>query len=260
MRLRIVTYNIHKCRGMDGRHSPSRIAEILRDVKADIIALQEVLSIEGVHRHRDQARYFAEELGLHLRVGANRRLQGGLYGNIVLSRLPLIGGANYDLSVEGREKRGCIRADVDVGNGRVLHLFNLHLGTALRERRRQGRTLIDARIIENPELLGPRVVLGDFNDWTQGLAAQFLAARLSSVDIRTHLNRSRTYPGLLPLIHLDHIYFDDVLDLERLILHRTRKTLMASDHLPLVADFRVLGPAVVVDPWKATSGPRLKGP
>jgi endonuclease/exonuclease/phosphatase family metal-dependent hydrolase len=228
---------------MDGRHSPSRIAEILRELQADVVALQEVLSIEGRHPHRDQARYFSEELGLHLKVGANRTMQGGLYGNVILSRLPLVGGANHDLSVEGREKRGCIRADVDLGNGRLLHLFNVHLGTSLRERRHQGRALIDPRVIENPDLTGPRVVLGDFNDWTQGLAAQFLAARLSSVDIRTHLNRSRTYPGLLPLIHLDHIYFDDTLELERLVLHRTRRTLMASDHLPLMADFRILGPA-----------------
>jgi endonuclease/exonuclease/phosphatase family metal-dependent hydrolase len=228
---------------MDGRYSPARIAEILREVEADVIALQEVLSIEGSLPHHDQARYFAEALGLHLKVGANRAMQGGLYGNVVLSRFPLVGGANYDLSVEGREKRGCIRADVDVGSGRILHVFNVHLGTSLRERRHQGRALIDARVLESRDLAGPRVVLGDFNDWTQGLAAQFLSARLSSVDIRTHLNRSRTYPGLLPLIHLDHIYFDDVLELERLVLHRTRKTLMASDHLPLVADFRIQDPA-----------------
>jgi endonuclease/exonuclease/phosphatase family metal-dependent hydrolase len=230
---------------MDGRYSPGRVVEILREVEADVIALQEVLSIEGTQRHRDQARYFAEELGLQLKVGANCTMQGGLYGNVVLSRLPLVGGANHDLSVEGREKRGCIRADVDLGKGRLLHLFNVHLGTSLRERRHQGRALIDPRVIESPDLTGPRVVLGDFNDWTQGLAAQFLAARLNSVDIRTHLNRSRTYPGLLPLIHLDHIYFDDTLELERMVLHRTRRTLMASDHLPLMADFRILDPAVV---------------
>jgi endonuclease/exonuclease/phosphatase family metal-dependent hydrolase len=254
-RLRVVTYNIHRCRGMDGRCSPGRILEVLREIDADLVALQEVLSLEGGPAEKDQARYLAAELGMNLRVGQSRSVPGGWYGNAVLSRLPLGAGRNYDLSVEGREKRGCIRADVELGAGRVLHLFNLHLGTALRERRRQGRLLIEAGILENRELLGPRVVVGDFNDWTAGLASKLLEVRLNSVDIRTHLSRSRTYPGLLPLVHLDHVYFCDRVELEKLILHRTRRTLMASDHLPLVADFRIpsseqaaLSPGIDLEP------------
>jgi endonuclease/exonuclease/phosphatase family metal-dependent hydrolase len=52
------------------------------------------------------------------------------------------------------------------------------------------------------------------------------------------LKRSRTYPGLLPLMHLDHIYFDETLELEHAKLHRSRASLLASDHLPIFADFR----------------------
>lgn len=66
-----------------------------------------------------------------------------------------------------------------------------------------------------------------------------LASHLTSADIRAHLQRSRTYPGALPFLHLDHIYFDDLLDLERIMLHKSRAALVASDHLPLVADFRI---------------------
>lgn len=236
-RLRIATYNVHKCRGLDRRVRPERIAEVLREVDADIIALQEVLSIEGATPEADQARFIAEELELNYCLGENRRLRGGAYGNLVLSRLPLRSTCNYDLTCHGFERRGCLRADVEIGKNRLLHVFNVHLGLAFFERRQQARKLIGSEILNNKELQDVRIILGDFNEWTRGLTSRLLAAQLQSVDIRYHLGRKRTYPGVLPLLHLDHIYFDTPLELERFTLHRSRTALMASDHLPLVADF-----------------------
>lgn len=235
---RIVTYNVHKCRGLDRRVRPERIATVLRETKADIIALQEVLSVEGRERERHQARFIAAELGMHYHVGENRRLDGGAYGNVILSRLPLRSVQNYDITWRGRERRGCLRADVQMDDGRSLHVFNVHLGTAFLERRHQARQLIGDRVLNQPELKGARVVLGDFNEWTRGLASRLLAEHFESADIRHHLRRGRTYPGLLPFMHLDHIYHDEALALERLTLHRSRAALVASDHLPLVADFK----------------------
>jgi endonuclease/exonuclease/phosphatase family metal-dependent hydrolase len=84
---------------------------------------------------------------------------------------------------------------------------------------------------------GPRILLGDFNEWAPGLTSRLLRARLQSVDIRTYLRRRRTYPSVAPLFHLDHIYFEAPLALAALRLHRSRTALVASDHLPLVADF-----------------------
>ena len=94
--------------------------------------------------------------------------------------------------------------------------------------------------ILNQELNGPRLVLGDFNEWAPGLTTRLLRSHLTSVDIHKHLRRRRTYPGVLPLLHLDHIYHDDALELTGLTLHRTRTALVASDHLPLVADFKLV--------------------
>ena len=82
-------------------------------------------------------------------------------------------------------------------------------------------------------------MLGDFNEWTQGLASRLLAEHFKSADIRQHLRRARTYPGLLPLLHLDHICYDPKLELKSLALHGSRDALIASDHLPLVADFLI---------------------
>ena len=242
--MRIVTYNVHKCRGLDRRVRPARIASVLRELDADIIALQEVLSVGGAAREMDQARFIAEELGYDYCIGENRRLAGGAYGNVILSRLPWRHVHNYDITWRGRERRGCLRVDIETdagssGRGQLLHLFNVHLGTAYIERRHQARQLVGDRILGNAELTGARVVLGDFNEWTKGLATRLLTEQLQSADVRTHLRSARTYPGPLPLVHLDHIYFDPALQLRQLTLHKSLTALVASDHLPLVADFDV---------------------
>ena len=235
--LRIVTYNVHKCRGLDRRVRPDRIAAVLKETGGDIIAMQEVLSIEGQGHEHHQARYISEALGMEYRIGENRRLHGGAYGNVLLSRLPLGKVENSDITWRGRERRGCLRADIQLEEQRVLHVFNIHLGTAFIERRFQGRKLVSDEILNSHELSGPRVVVGDFNEWTHGLASRLLSTHFKSADTRYHLSRVRTYPGILPLVHLDHVYYDDMLELKRLTLHRSRTALIASDHLPLVADF-----------------------
>jgi endonuclease/exonuclease/phosphatase family metal-dependent hydrolase len=194
-------------------------------------------SIEG-EGEDDQAHFIARELGFNYCMGHNRELRGGVYGNLVVSRFPLLGSENHDISVAGREERGCLRVDVALGEERRLHVYNVHLGTSFIERRRQARKLISESILSDGKIPGPRIMLGDFNEWTRGLVTRLLDEHFRSGDIRLHLKRSRTYPGLLPLMHLDHIYFDKTLELERAELHRSRAALLASDHLPIFADFR----------------------
>jgi endonuclease/exonuclease/phosphatase family metal-dependent hydrolase len=234
---RIVTYNVHKCRGLDGRTRPQRIIKVLREIDADIVALQEVWSQTGTAREGDQARFIAEELGLEYRFGENRKLNGGGYGNLILSRLPLVSVENYDLSHRGREERGCLRADMALSDGMILHVYNVHLGTAFLERRHQGRRLVESEILTGEHVTGPRILLGDFNEWKKGLASRLLSDHFGSIQPQPYLHRHRTYPTFLPLFRLDHMYFDDLLRMEAATLHRTRTALVASDHLPLVADF-----------------------
>jgi endonuclease/exonuclease/phosphatase family metal-dependent hydrolase len=239
MKLRVVTYNVHRCRGIDGRLRPDRIVDVLREVDADVAALQEVVAAEG---DGDQARHIGESLGLHWALGENRKLEGSAYGNVVLSRFPIRVVKNHDISVAGRERRGAFHTDVMLGQKDAVHVFNVHLGTAFVERRHQGRRLSerDKGILHGPELTGAKIVLGDFNEWTSGLASKLLGSHLKSVDVTKRLKRRRTFPGVLPLLHLDHIYYDGPLELLALDVHRTRTSLVASDHLPLVADFKYL--------------------
>jgi endonuclease/exonuclease/phosphatase family metal-dependent hydrolase len=239
-RLRIVTYNIHKCRGLDRRTRPERIADVIAELDADVVALQEILDVRNGNPDFDQARRIHGALdGYEPCFGENRMLHGGPYGNMTLSRLPVQVCRNYDLSWRNRERRGCLRTDITLGHAAVLHVFNVHLGTSFVERRHQGRRLLSAEVLNHIEHEGPRIVAGDFNEWTRGLASRLMGDSFESIEPRKFLRYARTYPGIFPVFHLDHFYYDHHLVLKSFRLHRSRKALIASDHLPLVADFEM---------------------
>jgi endonuclease/exonuclease/phosphatase family metal-dependent hydrolase len=144
----------------------------------------------------------------------------------------------YDLTRAGRERRGCLRVDIECRQ-QLLHVFNVHLGTSFFERRHQGRKLISTDVLKSAELKHPSIVLGDFNEWTRGLASRLMSTHFKSVEARLHLKRRKTYPGVLPLLNLDHFYFDERLELLSAELVRTKQAKVASDHLPIVAEFIV---------------------
>ena len=222
---------------MDGRIRPARVADVLCELDADLIALQEVVSLSGGRKEQNQAKYLADAVGYQFRMGETRRWRGAAYGNVVLSRFPVKEVQVYDLTASRREPRGCIRCDVEVTPGKIVHVFNVHLGTGYMERRKQAGLLLSREVLLSPHLKYDRLVVGDFNEWTRGLVSRMLQHEFESVDIQLHLNRKRTYPGVLPIMHLDHMYFDRKLMLEAFVLHRSRMALVASDHLPLVAEF-----------------------
>jgi len=232
--LRIATYNIHRSRGLDGRTRPDRIAQVIGAIGADVVALQEVVGAgprSGGH---------AEEIGAALGMGwvmaPARQLRGHHFGNAVLSRLPITAHFEHDLSWKTCEPRRMQRVDVAV-DGATLHVYNVHLGTAILERRHQAQRL--AAVVSDRHVAGPKLVLGDFNEWMRGLVTRTLSEKLNSVDLRNHLQRRRTYPGVFPILHLDHIYYTGRIEITSIELPRTRLSLVASDHLPLVADVRL---------------------
>lgn len=237
--LRVVTYNTHKSRGLDGRIRPERISRVLQNLNADIIALQEVWSYQEGPLRKDQARFFSEELNLTCCIGETRKYRGGTYGNITLTRFPISTTQTYDLSVgTKKEKRGCLRTDIDVPSVGLMHVFNIHLGTGYFERKHQAKKLIDVSILKNPDLNGKRLVMGDFNEWTLGITTKLLREQFRSVDAAT-IHPVKSFPGVMPVLPLDHIYFDPSMRLERLVIYRSPLALIASDHLPVVADFQI---------------------
>ena len=236
--VRIATYNVHKCRGMDRRLSVARIAAVIAALDADLVCVQELVRAGHTRRTAvDQAAFLADSLGYHFAFGEVRKHRGAAYGNATFSRFPISFHETYDITRYRWERRGCLRTDVRTPHG-TFHVFNVHLGTVLFERSHQARRLLSDEVLNHPKLRGPRVVVGDFNEWTRGVATRLMGSRFESADRRL-LGRRWTYPGLLPVMHLDHFYYDNALRLSAVTLHRSRLALLASDHLPLVADFEL---------------------
>jgi endonuclease/exonuclease/phosphatase family metal-dependent hydrolase len=233
--LRVVTYNIHRSRGLDRRTRPERIARVLAPLEADVVALQEVIGPGPASA--GHAAEIGAALGMAAVMAPTKEYRKHQFGNVVLTRFPVREHTHLDLSWRSCEPRNSQRVDLDLGDGRLLHVFNAHLGTALFERRHQAPRL--ASWVQDHRTGGPKVVLGDFNEWGRGLVADVLAARLKSVDLLATLRRRRTYPGFFPVLHLDHIYFEGDVTIRSIQLPRTRLSLVASDHLPLVADLTV---------------------
>ena len=233
--VRVATYNIHRARGLDGRTRLERIAAVLASVDADIVALQEVVGASPLKP--GQAAELGAALGMGWVMAPTRHLRTALFGNVVLTRFPVRHHVQYDLTWKTCEHRGVQRVDVALEDD-TLHFYNVHLGTSLLERRHQAARL--ATLVHDRRVMGPKIVLGDFNEWARHLGAtDLLAERLQSIDLSKHLSRRRTYPGFFPILHLDHIYYEGKVEVLKVTLPRDRMALMASDHLPLVADLQI---------------------
>ena len=236
MELKLVSYNIHSGVGTDGRFDLERVGEVLRELDADIIALQEVGDYRGVTPREDHPEFLAALLGHHMAFGPNVVRDGRRYGNAILSRLPILQSRNYDLSVNGREPRGALRCDLDLGEGRPLHVFCLHLGLGILERRRQEALLLSSDILRDAVRNDPLVVCGDFNYWGPGAVPGLVRQAIHDVALELD-RRVRTYHSRLPVLRLDRIYVDTGVRPLSLEAHRTPRSALASDHLPLVMRF-----------------------
>ena len=223
----VVSYNIHRGVGLDRRLDLDRIADVIAETAPDVVGLQEVIREAG-GAAGDQVAYLAAALGMERVMGETRAHGTGTYGNAVLTRLPVLASARRDLSQGAREPRGCLRVDLDV-KGTPLHVFNCHLGLALSERRKQ-LALLRRFVRDSARLVGPRVLVGDFNEWHRGPITRGLRREFSSPMRRMR----RTHPAMFPLFALDRIYWDVELQGQEFHVHRSRLARVASDHLPVV--------------------------
>jgi endonuclease/exonuclease/phosphatase family metal-dependent hydrolase len=249
MRIRVVSYNIHRAIGVDRRFRPERIVSILSYLAADLVLLQEV--DEGAPRSRelDLARELARSLGYpHVAVGHNVALRRGRYGNATLSRFPILRERNIDLTIGLRKRRGCQHTRLLVkspgGRGHRVEAFNLHLGLSARERREQVQSLARSReLAALPEGVAC-LVGGDFNDWRSLMEPTFegeLGFRSANGGDSGAERRLKTYPSFFPQGALDRIYFRGPLRLLAARPCRLGLCRVASDHLPLVADLELHG-------------------
>jgi len=234
LRIRIVTYNVHKCRGMDGRTHPQRIASVLERMNPDIVAMQEVIGAGP--RGSGQEEKISRRLGMASVLAPARILRGHPYGNALLSRIPIQDHTVFDLSEDGLEPRLLQRVDLSL-QGHRIHLYNVHLGTSQKERARQAMKLI--HFLSDPSVRGPKILLGDFNEWRKGPATRLLAETFQGLALLPFLRWRRTYPGILPIFHIDHVYCQGQVEVLKVEVPRTLFTLIASDHMPILMELRI---------------------
>jgi len=238
--MRIMSWNLHGMKGADGRRDPERIARVIEDVAPDVAGLQEVGMPPAPGAPDDPARLLAALTGMHGAFGPtlSRPRHDFAYGNAVLAREPVLAVRNYDLSVAGREPRGCVRVDVELGGARV-HFFSAHLGLHWRERRRQAAQLLSADILRDAALAYPLVLVGDFNSASNRSAVpRWLRRQLVDCAIAAR-NEAPTFPSRFPILRLDHCYVGASLRVRGVEVVRTSAARRASDHLPLVVDLEV---------------------
>ena len=244
--LTLATYNVHGCVGADGRHDPGRVAAVLAELDADVVALQELAwqPDAALNLLHDLAR----RLGCHSIAGPTLLRRAGHYGNALLTRWPADAVTRIDLSLAGREPRGALDVRLHAP-ATDLRVVATHLGLSPRERRLQTKAQVAALgppldtaaafdVTAGPGA-GPHprtpvtVLLGDLNEW-------FLWGRPLR-RLHRHFGATpapATFPARWPVLALDRIWVEPRARLLQLRRHRTALARQASDHLPLVAQIQ----------------------
>ncbi|SDK15170.1 endonuclease/exonuclease/phosphatase family protein [Microbulbifer yueqingensis] len=252
--LRVMTYNVHSCLGVDGKYSARRIARVIARYQPDVVALQEL----DVSRPRsggdDQAERIARYLEMDFQFHPAINLEEERYGDAILSRLPMrvvkkgiLPGppeaARRSLLPTVDEPRGAVWVEVE-HNGEKVHIVNTHLGLGKAERLRQVDALLGPDWLGHPECGGYKVLLGDFNALPNSAEHKRLSEQLHDAQMHLANHRPRgTFPSRLARARIDYIFTGRRLKVSKVVVPRTELTQVASDHLPLIADLELPGRA-----------------
>ncbi|MDQ6917706.1 MAG: endonuclease/exonuclease/phosphatase family protein [Pseudomonadota bacterium] len=222
--LRIATYNIHDAVGSDRSFLPARIAAVLMELSADIVAIQEV----GLHATgTDVLAHLRDATGYASVLGPTRIRHAGEYGNALLTRFVVQDTTLIDLTFKRREARGALDVVLDC-DGAPLRVIATHLGLRPAERRTQIQQLL--RVLE-AQTAFPTVLMGDLNEWfLWGRPLRWMHAHFKKTPAMA------TFPARAPFLALDRIWVEPRSLLRRIWVHSSPLARSASDHLPLLAE------------------------
>lgn len=239
--LRVMTYNIHHGEGVDGKVDIERIAKLIRDSKADIVALQEV--DRGVERTKkiDIITMLADMTGMTYAFGKNIDYQGGDYGNGFLTRFPILEERNlhYKMIREG-EQRGLLQLVLDV-RGQEIVVMNTHID--FREDDSE-RVMNVGEIRQTGKRYAPRpiIVCGDFNDIPTGRAINLMKEDFLDCWEAVGAGNGFSYPAAKPEKRIDYIFVaksSTGFSIQLRPISAKVLQSLASDHLPVVIEFEI---------------------
>jgi endonuclease/exonuclease/phosphatase family metal-dependent hydrolase len=243
-RVRVMTYNVHSCIGMDGKVSPARIARVIRSFEPDIVALQEVDLGRVRTRKHDQAQLIANELDMQATFCCTVENGPELYGHALLTRFPV------DVLASGlfvchpraqfQEPRGAVLARVQL-DGAEIYLLNTHFGLRDFERTAHIDDLFGPNWLGQTPKEKPLLLCGDFNMQPRSSHYRALVERgVNDVQLLVHKHRpANTFLAILPIRRIDHIFVSPHFQVEDVRVPQTTLTRTASDHLPLIADLKL---------------------
>jgi endonuclease/exonuclease/phosphatase family metal-dependent hydrolase len=238
-----MTYNVHRCFGVDGLLSPRRIAEVIAACEPDIVALQELdvgrLRTGGV----DQAHAIATMLGMELHFHPAVKVMEELYGDAILtarpSRLVKAGALPGPARWPELEPRGALWAVIEM-DGVELNVINTHLGLSRPDRRAQVEELLGPGWLGDARCQDPYILIGDFNAPPRSNAYRRLARELRDAQVVAgHRWPRATFPAYLPVLRLDHVFVSPSVEVLEATVVRSELARVASDHLPLTVDIRL---------------------
>lgn len=240
---RLITYNVHRCVGMDRRLDLDRVAGVIAEFEPDIVCLQEL----DVGRARtggvDQAAEIASKLAMSVHFHPAMRVEAELYGDAILTHLPeqlvKTDALPTVAGIPGLEPRGALWTRIGV-SGQWINVLNTHLGLVPREQRRQATALVGRDWLGRRDCTGPTILTGDFNATSITRPYRILAGRLDDAQRRLGLKPSvKTFPSSFPAIRIDHAFVSPEIRVTNVRSSFSPLARMASDHLPLILDFEV---------------------
>ncbi len=247
MKLRLMTYNVHRCVGVDRRLDVERVAAVIADARPDIVALQELDVGRMRTLHVDQAHRLAELLGMRSRFHPAMHVEEELYGDAILTALPerLVKADSLPLypRIRALEPRGAIWIAVDLG-GVELQVINTHLGLVPREQQAQAAALLGEQWMASEAFTAPAVLLGDFNATPYSATYRMLHTVMRDAQSgRGRRAPTATFPSRFPFMRIDHVFLAGTIEVTGVSSPYDARARIASDHLPLVVDLEITTPA-----------------
>lgn len=236
MKFRVMTYNIHHGEGLDGKVDLARIAELIKQERADIVALQEV--DKGVARtaRRDLTAELAALTGMTGVFSNNFHYQGGEYGNAVLTRFPVKRWSNCHYQMlRPNEQRGILQLTLDV-HGRELVFMNTHIDSRADDAERW-LNMGEIEALEKQYRSQPMIICGDFNDVPTSRVYRRMSETFHDTWAQAGQGDGFGFPADKPHKRIDYLWISKGPSL--VPLKAWIPPSEASDHLPVVAEFEL---------------------